>query len=110
MKYIALGILIIVLFTGCKQQQYDRTIICEGIIKSVEYLQGNFSTNSKTILTMEDGGVFVLMYQQDIIKGSRVRIIKLSSSGYFRQYIFKYIDGVRKPLNIHNPPLEKEEL
>lgn len=75
MKRIILSILIIIIFS-CSEELF---LVKEGKIIKVEYLQGNWNSNDKTIIYFEDNTSWILNYH----------------IGFTTNYIYLYISKNR---------------
>ena len=78
MKKLILIALFLALVSGCCGHT-TRTVLAEGTINRVEYLQGNFGDYAKTIIHFDNGGTYVFKGNRSMpyAKHTKIRIVEL---------------------------------
>lgn len=83
-KNFAVTILLIIVLIGCAPKEATYTLIKEGEVSRVEYIQGNFSARDKTAIYFTDGTCIVSRCHRSV-PHKKIRVIQDSrySNGYF---------------------------
>jgi hypothetical protein len=77
-KLIGLFFVCLLLFlSACGPDLGSRPVSVKSVGKvvSVSYLQGSWAADSKTIITLEDGSIFVVLYSHSVKIGQEMELV-----------------------------------